>query len=357
MGWDDRHGRYRVDPDRRLGSGFGRAVRRVFGDGRNPFEWAVPLFTIWRIVVRVHVVFVVYAIAELLHASLAREGVGLANAAVALGGLFVLVLAHEFGHCLVCRRVGGDADEILMWPLGGLARCMPPERWRAHLATAAGGPLVNLALIPVLAGVLIAATGGIPAVWFNPFSPGQGLAHATLPDGTAPFWLTSLWWLHYVNLVLLGFNVLVPMYPMDGGRMLQALLWKRVGYTQSMHAAAVVGLVVAVGMFVFAMVFNQTMLAAIAIFGGVTCWLERQRLVGEPHADAGIDLSAAFEHPDAWKRDPGPPARAPAQPSREPDPQEVDRILAKISSQGMDSLNRIERKTLRQASRSARDGR
>jgi Zn-dependent protease len=63
---------------------------------------------------------------------------------------FVLVLLHEFGHVLACRSVGGTADRVLLWPLGGLAFVAPPARPGALLWSIAAGPLVNVVLAPIL---------------------------------------------------------------------------------------------------------------------------------------------------------------------------------------------------------------
>src|SRR5207248_8681913 len=65
--------------------------------------------------------------------------------------LFLIVLMHEFGHALACRQVGGKADRIVLWPLGGVAYVDPPQRPGATLWSIAAGPLVNVALMPVLA--------------------------------------------------------------------------------------------------------------------------------------------------------------------------------------------------------------
>ena len=66
--------------------------------------------------------------------------------------LFLIVLMHEFGHALACKSVGGKADRIMLWPLGGVAFVQPPERPGAHLWSIAAGPLVNVLLIPVTLG-------------------------------------------------------------------------------------------------------------------------------------------------------------------------------------------------------------
>src|SRR6478672_4367864 len=64
--------------------------------------------------------------------------------------LFGIVLLHEFGHALACRQTGGIADRIVLWPLGGIAFVNPPRRPGAVLWSIAAGPLVNVALIPVI---------------------------------------------------------------------------------------------------------------------------------------------------------------------------------------------------------------
>src|SRR5256714_15615040 len=66
--------------------------------------------------------------------------------------LFVIVLMHECGHALACRQVGGRADQIVLWPLGGVAYVDPPQRPGAMLWSIAAGPLVNVILFPVLVG-------------------------------------------------------------------------------------------------------------------------------------------------------------------------------------------------------------
>src|SRR5205809_3337787 len=64
--------------------------------------------------------------------------------------LFAIVLLHEFGHALACRQTGGRAEQIVLWPLGGIAFVDPPRRPGAMLWSIAAGPLVNVLLIPVL---------------------------------------------------------------------------------------------------------------------------------------------------------------------------------------------------------------
>ena len=99
----------------------------------NPINWSFRAGRLWGIDVRVHVTFVICAIV-LLWMELPKPGSGEAvslrravvDAFGTYGMLFAVVLLHEFGHCFGARHVGGDADEILLWPLGGLASVNPP---------------------------------------------------------------------------------------------------------------------------------------------------------------------------------------------------------------------------------------
>ncbi|MBX3367115.1 MAG: site-2 protease family protein [Phycisphaeraceae bacterium] len=339
MGWQDRD-------YQRGGSGRGNWLRRVFGDGENPFSWAVPLFTAFQIRVKVHVLFILLIVMKLIwSASSVTMGVG--HMLMGMGLLFVLVLLHEFGHCFACRWVQGEADEILMWPLGGLASCNPPRHWRAHLVTAVGGPLVNVVLLPVLGGMLLAFGQGWGSVVFNPFQP-------RVPLGILDSWgMVALWWAYYTNLILLAFNVLCPVFPLDGGRILQSLLWARMGYERSMDIATRIGLVGAAVLFVLGMVGGQTTLMAIALFGGMTCWVERKRMAfmadGGGYAMAGIRSEASRREQAAFDR--AAKKQAAQREERARLQQEIDRILGKISREGMASLTKKERQTLERASK------
>src|SRR5215472_7155476 len=71
--------------------------------------------------------------------------------------LFAIVLTHEFGHALACRQVGGRAEQIILWPLGGVAFVAPPQRPGAVLWSIAAGPLVNVALAPILTTLFLLA--------------------------------------------------------------------------------------------------------------------------------------------------------------------------------------------------------
>lgn len=137
--------------------------------------------------------------------------------------LFCIVLLHEFGHSLACRQVGGRADEIILWPFGGIAYLATPQRPGATLWSVAAGPLVNVVLAPVLFGV----------AWL---AREQGLL-APYPDFD-----NFLADIQKVNLLLLAFNLL-PVYPLDGGQILRSLLWYVTGPATSLLVASAIGFV------------------------------------------------------------------------------------------------------------------
>src|SRR5580698_7190115 len=110
--------------------------------------------------------------------------------------LFMIVTLHEFGHALACRQVGGRADRIVLWPLGGVAYVDPPPRPGATLWSIAAGPLVNVVLLPILLGL-------------GMLSRSLGWAE------TAPNFHQLLRTIAFINLSLLIFNLL-PIYPLDG---------------------------------------------------------------------------------------------------------------------------------------------
>lgn len=309
---------------------------RVFGDGENPLRWSLPLYRAWGIAVRIHLVFIVIIVARLI-STIPEDAIGFKFMLVWMGGLFVLVLVHEYGHCIACRKVGGEADEILMWPLGGLAYCLPPNTWRANLITVVGGPLVNVAFVPVFAVAILALGGGWNHIFFNPFDV-NGSASEAMALGFAGW---AVWSLHFVNVLMLAFNLLVPMYPLDGSRILHAFIWRKAGRHRADEIISRIGLVSAIVLGTLAIVSGQMTVLGIAIFGGFVSYQEmvRAKFLEAPDEDWSMSFQPDIAPQSRGKKE-----------KPEVDPEEIDRILAKISSKGMQSLTRGEKKKLSKAS-------
>ena len=175
--------------------------------------------------------------------------------------VFVIVTIHEFGHALACRQVGGNANQIVLWPLGGVAYVDPPPRPGATLWSIAAGPLVNVALVPIITAIGL-------------FSKSQGWA-VTMPDFHA--FLRAVW---VINFVLLCFNIL-PIYPLDGGQILRALLWFPLGRARSLMVATIVGFVGMAGLVLLAIWARSIWFGVLSVFILLNCWngLQQARIL------------------------------------------------------------------------------
>ncbi len=161
-------------------------------------------------------------------------------------GLFVIVTMHEFGHALACRQVGGQANRIVLWPLGGIAFVSPPPRAGAMLWSIAAGPLVNVLLVPILTFAQHAAAR---AGWVNDNVDAYLVLH----------------WLWRINLGLLIFNLL-PIYPLDGGQIVRALLWFPLGQIRSLFIATGIGFVGGGALILFALWQQSIWIGIMALF-------------------------------------------------------------------------------------------
>ncbi len=157
--------------------------------------------------------------------------------------VFAIVLIHEFGHALACRQVGGIADRIVLWPLGGIAFVNPPRRPGAYLWSIAAGPLVNVILLPVLALVSM-------------------MAQASLPGSDVAVFFRDL---NFINAVLLGFNLL-PVFPLDGGQIVRGLLWFPFGEIRSLQISSVIGLIGGAILGVVGLIAGSVWWAVLAFF-------------------------------------------------------------------------------------------
>jgi Zn-dependent protease len=192
-------------------------------------------------------------------------------AAALMAAVFGCVLLHELGHALSARRFYGiQTEDITLYPIGGVARLeRMPRKPGPEIVITLAGPLVNVALaggFALLGGVLEAAAPGSLLGWF---------ARA----------------LFYINLALAGFN-LIPAFPMDGGRILRAVLTSWLGRLRATEIAAGLGRLLAMGFGAYSLLNGQVLHAVLAGFIYLAAWAEVAKVREEERP--------RFDPPDFW---------------------------------------------------------
>ncbi|HXW71288.1 MAG TPA: site-2 protease family protein [Methylocella sp.] len=218
--------------------------------------WSLTLGRFGATVVRVHLTFFLLLI--WIGASAWQQGgiPAARDSILFIVLIFVCVVLHEFGHILMARRFGIETPEVILLPIGGVAR-MPrmPEKPSQELAVAIAGPMVNIIIALLLLGII----GSIKS---------DSLAHIDDPRISLFVRLAA------VNIFLVLFNM-IPAFPMDGGRVLHAILALKYGNARATQIAARLGQMLAFGLG-FLGLFGNPLLIFIGIFVYVAAGGEAQ---------------------------------------------------------------------------------
>jgi stage IV sporulation protein FB len=321
---------------------------------RDLLSWNLSLGRWAGVQIRLHVFFVLFAV-FVLHFGAQEKMAG--YAAVFVGLLFVSALAHELGHCFAAWKLGGTTDQVLLWPFGGLSHINVSQEPQVELVTTVAGPLVNMSIC-TLATPLLVFTGANIMELANPFElPGMdGLTAQNVLKMT--FWTNSL--LTMVNLL--------PAFPLDGGRLLRALLWQKFGYRSAVQlvvrAAKLSALFLCIGAWWVwtSYPFASLPLALLGIFLYFSAKQEADRLLDHDGGDGvfGYDFSQGYtsleRHYQSRPRDPGPlrkwletrrAARLERQQKIEEDEERrVDEILMRLHEAGPSGLSDEDRALL-----------
>ncbi|MGQ9814875.1 MAG: site-2 protease family protein [Candidatus Roseilinea sp.] len=220
-------------------------------------SWSFKIAEVSGIPIRVHVTFfLILVLGAAQWGSITGTAEGALFGIVLMVLLFTCVTLHELGHSIAARAFGIPVRDITLLPLGGVAQITKnPEKPVHELIIAAAGPLVNV----VIAGILFVVMGASLA---TTMLDGQGLLPAGLNQ---PSLETLLFWLLAANVSLVLFN-LIPAFPLDGGRILRALLAMGLGYPRATRIASAIGQVIAIGLGLFGFFTGNFILVLIAVF-------------------------------------------------------------------------------------------
>jgi Zn-dependent protease len=218
-------------------------------DAIKSMKWSWKVAQIAGIGVYVHFTFIILlGWVGVSHFLLRHSWQDAASGLVFIVTLFGIVVLHELGHALTARRFGIRTRDITLLPIGGVARLeRMPDDPKQELLVALAGPAVNIVLAALLLSVLVA---------------GAKLAALTEVRLVGGDFLSKLMW---VNVGLAVFNLL-PAFPMDGGRVLRALLATRMDYVRATHIAANVGQAMAFLFGIWGLFASLPMLVFIALF-------------------------------------------------------------------------------------------
>ncbi len=238
-------------------------------------SWSLKLGRVFGIPIYLHWTFLILIGWLVIAGTVENNDVvqGIAEAGFVLA-LFACVVLHEFGHALTARRFGVATSDITLLPIGGVARLeRMPEKPSQELLVAVAGPAVNVVIVVLL--LLL----GVP--FPAPADASQELIHSG-------FWPKLL----LVNVFLGAFNLL-PAFPMDGGRVLRALLAMRLPYARATRLAANVGQMMAIGFGLIGLSGQAPILLFIAIFVWIGAEAEA-RQVAERVALQGVSIRDAM---------------------------------------------------------------
>jgi Zn-dependent protease/CBS domain-containing protein len=219
-------------------------------------NWSFRIGQVSGIAIRVHITFFLILILGAIQWGGPYGGQGAVFGVILMLLLFTCVVLHELGHSLVAQRFHIPVREIVLLPIGGVALLSrTPSKPLHELLIALAGPLVNV----IIVAILLAITGATTA--FGLLDTSAILQTREL----TPSFSTLLLWLLAANVSLVVFN-LIPAFPLDGGRVLRAILAMLMSFRRATQISAVVGQLIAVAMGWFGIVSGNLVLVLVAVF-------------------------------------------------------------------------------------------
>lgn len=272
----------------------------------------------------------------------------------------ISTVLHEFGHVFAARQTGGSGNEILIWPFGGLAFVRPIDSFTSRFVTAAAGPFVNLLLC--LATLWPVWRGGLFPEALYPLSvPSLALSGSSLVPDLLVLLFCVNWKLFLVNML--------PVYPLDGGQMVQAALRARYGAETAMEWSIRVGFLAAAVVVSAGLFFYES--PWLVFIGAFLFILNMTEVMQSRPADNFDDSFMGYDFSQGYtsleKNRETKPVRRPGlierwrerrrvekqrriQVQAEQEQEQLDALLQKVHTQGMDSLSDAERRKLQHMS-------
>lgn len=335
---------------------------------RNAVYWSIPLGTWFAVQLRLSVFFLILVL-FFCH-RLESWPLGVTFSLV----LFFSVLLHEFGHVIAARATGGDGDEIIITPFGGLATCAPAPTFTSRFGTVAGGPLVNLVLCLIALIPVMRESSAIRSACFNPFDfPAVNVSGLSGSEWVAPLFVL----LFKANWLLLLINLL-PVHPLDGGRMLRHALTAKLEAYVARNVYLTIGAICGLMLLGFGLWHDYTWLMLIGAIVLPLNVAERYQMQYEEESDEsflGYDFSQGYtslERSDGTGSSGGEKEASPGMLERwrtqreearrqhaEEEEREMevrlDELLQKLHTQGESSLTPAEKRQLQEISARLRD--
>ena len=219
-------------------------------------NWSFRIGQVSGIAIRIHITFFLILILGAIQWGGPYGGQGAVFGVILMLLLFTCVVLHELGHSLVAQRFHIPVREIVLLPIGGVALLSrTPSKPLHELLIALAGPLVNV----IIAAILLAITGATTALGLLDTSAILQTRELT------PSFSTLLLWLLAANISLVVFN-LIPAFPLDGGRILRAILAMVMSFRRATQISAVVGQLIAIALGSFGLVSGNLVLVLVAVF-------------------------------------------------------------------------------------------
>jgi Zn-dependent protease len=216
--------------------------------------WSFPIAEVAGIKIKIHITFFLILLLGAFQWGGPYGLTGAVFGVILMILLFVCVTLHELGHSIVAMRFGVPVREIVLLPLGGVAMLSrnAEKPWQ-ELLIAAAGPFVNI----IIAAILFGVTGVTGAL--------NDLDGSSLQQNIPPSLNGMLLWLLQANVILVIFN-LIPAFPLDGGRILRAILAMLMPQQRATRIATAIGQSIAIGLGIIGVMSGNFSLVLVAVF-------------------------------------------------------------------------------------------